>query len=265
MRWVIGDVHGMLDSLRGLLQLVARRDPKAKVVFVGDYVNRGPDSGGVIDLLLSLRGAASFVRGNHDDVFDLLLHGSGYCNHPSAADRVASFKWFMNYGLADTLLSYGVDLADLEYAASHPSEERIDKLLSTVPEAHREFIRKLSPVFEAPDMFVAHALWDVDEPDERPSLTERLKTGGQSCFKVLWGRYSMKEITRNKRWKRTGYFGHTPVKALGVEDNVPLRGPKIVLLDTGAALNAHGRLTAVCADTGETIQVDRRGFPVEGG
>jgi len=73
----------------------------------------------------------------------------------------------------------------------------------------------------------------------------------------------MNAIARNKRWKRTGYFGHTPVKALGVDENVPVRGPKIVLLDTGAALNAHGRLTAVCADTGETLQVDRRGFPVE--
>ena len=43
----------------------------------------------------------------------------------------------------------------------------------------------------------------------------------------------------------------------------PLRGPNIVLLDTGAALGADGRLSAVCAETGETLQVHRSGKTVE--
>ena len=69
MRWIIGDVHGMRAALERLLEAVGRVDPSARFYFVGDYVNRGPDARGVIDLLLSLTNAR-FVRGNHDDIFD---------------------------------------------------------------------------------------------------------------------------------------------------------------------------------------------------
>ena len=72
---------------------------------------------------------------------------------------------------------------------------------------------------------------------------------------------------RRKRWKRTGYFGHTPVETFRLSmrrgDNVPIHGPQIVLLDTGAALSANGRLSAVCAESGELVQMDRVGELVE--
>ncbi len=77
MRWIIGDIHGMLRPLQGLLREVARRDPWAHLLFVGDYVNRGPDARGVIEQLVTLRNA-HYLRGNHDDVFDLILHGTCY-------------------------------------------------------------------------------------------------------------------------------------------------------------------------------------------
>ena len=84
--------------------------------------------------------------------------------------------------------------------------------------------------------------------------------------RVLWGRYGG-EILRAKRWGRMGYFGHTPIEAFDASlsggKNEPIRGPNIVLLDTGAALSANGRLTTVCADTGEAIQVDRSGKLIE--
>src|SRR5687768_1050297 len=101
MRWVIGDIHGMLRPLRAVLEAVSRRDPTPRFYFVGDYVNRGPESRAVLDLLLGLSDAA-FVRGNHDDVFDLVLHGTCYDCHPAAPDSVSAFAWFMNHGLATT-------------------------------------------------------------------------------------------------------------------------------------------------------------------
>jgi hypothetical protein len=107
-------------------------------------------------------------------------------------------------------------------------------------------------------------MWDPDEPDA--SLAGRLAADVRMRYTALWGRFTY-DITRRKRWKRTGYFGHTPVETFRLSlrrgDNVPIHGPQIVLLDTGAALSAGGRLSAVCAETGELVQMDRLGELVE--
>ena len=54
MRWIVGDIHGMLKPLVTLVTAVRARDPQARFIFVGDYVNRGPDSRGVLDRLIAL-------------------------------------------------------------------------------------------------------------------------------------------------------------------------------------------------------------------
>lgn len=264
MRWVIGDVHGMRLALESLLAAVAKRDAQPRFLFTGDYVNRGPDSRGVIDLLLKLPNA-SFVRGNHDDILDIILNGRGYCDHPQPIAPVPAFRWFMQHGLAETLVSYGADYADLEYAAGHANEARVDEAMSVIPAEHRAFIRGLPPVYEEADLFVAHAAWDVDARDDAPDLAAPLAAPGNAParFAVLWGRYAERDVKRTKRWRRTGYFGHTPVSSYRSDQLTPLRGPNIVLLDTGAALSPNGRLSAVCAETGECAQVHRSGREIE--
>jgi serine/threonine protein phosphatase 1 len=261
MRWVVGDIHGMLRPLRALVDAVARRDPAARLLFVGDYVNRGPDSRGVVDLLLDLPGAG-FVRGNHDDVFDLVLNGCNY--DPSATpDPLGAFVWFMNHGLASTFSSYGVDAETLEDAILRPSPAKLAAVTAAVPERHKQFFRSLPAVIEEDDAFVAHAMWHPDEPDDRPDISQRLAVVPRLRHHVLWGRYREADVSGRKRWARTGYFGHTPVQTFGHRvnggRNVPLRGPGIVLLDTAAALTSNGRLSAVCVETGELVQTDRLG------
>ncbi len=91
MHWVIGDVHGMLRPLQRLLDAVFADDAAAKLIFAGDYVNRGPDSFKVIDLLISLTNT-QFVRGNHDDIFDLILHGHSYAESAASASPVLAFS-----------------------------------------------------------------------------------------------------------------------------------------------------------------------------
>jgi serine/threonine protein phosphatase 1 len=261
MRWIIGDVHGMRLALEALLAAISKRDSDPQLIFAGDYVNRGPDSRGVLNLLLKLTNA-SFVRGNHDDILDVILHGTGYVDHPTRLEPIAGFRWFMQHGLKETLISYGADEDDLEYAAGNATEDRVAEVMSVIPAKHRTFFRELKPLYEEPDLFVAHAAWDVDLPDE--CMNERLAQSGQDRLKIIWGRYQRSEIMQKKPWRRMGYFGHTPVQSY--EDNLlePLRGPSIVLLDTGAALGSNGRLSAVCAETGECVQVHRSGKPVEG-
>ena len=265
MRWVVGDIHGMLRPLRALVDEVRRRDPAARLLFVGDYVNRGPESRGVVDYLLAL-GDARFVRGNHDDIFDLVVNGTCYDPDASAPDAPSAFAWFMNHGLASTFTSYDVDFSILEEAARRPTHQKIAAIAAAVPETHRRFFRSLTPVIEEPDLFVAHALWHADDPDDRPDLATRLAAVKRARHQILWGRYGDLDVLRPKRWKRIGYFGHTPVETFGQAihggHNVPIRGRQIVLLDTAAALTPSGRLSAVCADSGELVQTDRSGTVV---
>src|SRR5437879_5834209 len=98
MRWIIGDVHGMLVPLRALLEAVGKADGQARLIFVGDYVNRGPESRGVVELLLTLSNAR-FIRGNHDDIFDELLGGHPYATNAAGPDPTMAFAWFMQHGL----------------------------------------------------------------------------------------------------------------------------------------------------------------------
>src|SRR5437867_4109495 len=158
MRWLIGDVHGMLKPLEALIQWVGREDSEAQLLFAGDYVNRGPDSKGVIDLLLSLTNAR-FIRGNHDDVFDLILHGKSYAPHGSVASPMVAFQWFMEHGLDQTLLSYGVNETAMRKCERRPSKQRLQKLLEVVPETHRTFLRNLQSSLVYPDAFVSNSLW----------------------------------------------------------------------------------------------------------
>lgn len=269
MRWIIGDIHGMLRPLEALLGLIRSVDDRARLFFVGDYVNRGPDSARVVDLLLGLGPAARFVRGNHDDIFDQVLHGACYAPNPTGRDRVEAFRWFMQHGLANTLTSYGLDYAELEHLMDHPDARRLDALLRAVPEAHRAFFRNLPPVAEEDEFFVAHGKWDPDDRTGGRPMAEALDSDPRRRERLLWGRFADEEILRVKVWDRTGYFGHTPVDlypALLPElEPVPVTGPKVVLLDTGAALSARGRLTAVCHEARTYHQADRSGRLITAG
>jgi hypothetical protein len=261
MRWIIGDVHGMLAPLQRLLDEVGKIDAQAQFYFVGDYINRGPDSKGVIDLLLSLTGA-KFVRGNHDDIFDQVLNSTSYAGNAANGDRMVAFQWFLEHGLDTTFQSYGVDYAMLESCQKRPSSEKLNSIVSAVPESHRRFIRELPPVIEETDLFIAHAKWDPYETDSLPNMFKQLEKNAVWRHKLLWGRYSEEEIGHAKAWKRTGYFGHTPVFAYAASQTtgevlmLPIAGNRLVLLDTGVALSAAGRLTAFCADNRTFVQVD---------
>src|SRR5688572_13156772 len=109
----------MLTPLEALLEAIPRFDADARLFFVGDFVNRGPESKGVIERLLTLENAA-FVRGNHDDVFDELLNGECYAENKGELKPSEAFQWFMQHGLAQTLTSYGADMAELLYLKRWP-------------------------------------------------------------------------------------------------------------------------------------------------
>lgn len=259
MRWVIGDIHGMIRPLEALLRAIARHDEAPQLMFVGDFVNRGPESKAVIELLMSLSNA-QFVRGNHDDVFDQVLSGQSYAGRPGEEQRVMAFQWFMQHGLDKTFFSYGLTPSELSRVARRAKTSTLDELAALVPLAHRKFIRALPLVIERDDMFVAHAKWDVYSAVDEPPISQRLERAETTRYTLLWGRYRLDEIEHDKPWQRTGYFGHTPVDNYSDNnDLVPVAGPRIVLLDTAAALVPHGRLTAFCHEKQSYLQADANG------
>jgi serine/threonine protein phosphatase 1 len=263
MQWIIGDIHGMLRPLGALISAISRRDQAAHFIFVGDYVNRGPDSRKCIDLLLSLP-KATFLRGNHDDIFDLLLHGDSYITNPGPNESENAFTWFMQHGLGETLISYGADWDQLEDALREPTARRIAQFVKPVPQSHRRFIRSLKPVYETDEFFVAHGFWSPEDLDVSPGLAAQLDAAPNLRHRLLWNRFSDAQIHSTKYWQRTGYFGHTPVTNYpGGSEMIPIAGPGIVLLDTASALTPLGMLSAACAETGTVIQADRAGKTVE--
>jgi serine/threonine protein phosphatase 1 len=123
MIFVIGDIHGCLEPLD---RLMARLDVSEtdEVVFLGDYIDRGPDSQGVMDYLLTLRGPYTFLMGNHERMFLDFLQGR---------ERAL----FLYNGGTATLDSYGG--------------------LSRIPAAHLAFLERLRLYHETDDYLFVHA------------------------------------------------------------------------------------------------------------
>ena len=227
-------------------------------------MNRGRDSKRVIDLLLSLRGA-EFLRGNHDDVFDQVLHGESFCGQRGEYDRIAAFKWFMNFGLYQTFRSYGVSEEDLVRADERTTGALLDELAAALPVEHRDFVRGLRPIFEGDDFFVLHAKWEIERPTDAPAMSNQIAVEANLRQTIVWGRYTVEEIAAEKAWNRRGYFGHTPVTTYTDHGGaLPIIGPKIVLVDTGAALPEGQRLTAFSHESGEFVQAHAMGHLVKG-
>ncbi|AEI38968.1 metallophosphoesterase [Paenibacillus mucilaginosus] len=95
---VISDIHGCITELQALLRQMAYRPDADRLLLLGDYVDRGPDSRAVVEEVMRLvRGGAEALRGNHDQRFvDLML------GRPEHADK------FVKHGGLQTLQSYGI-------------------------------------------------------------------------------------------------------------------------------------------------------------
>lgn len=131
----IGDVHGVLDPLAKVVER-ARADPAA-LVFLGDYVNRGPQSSQVLEYLVELQHElghrAHFLLGHHDEAF-------------LAAIDEGRIDRFLRMGGAATLSSY----------PGHTAGAPLLSLSQRVPAPHVEFLRSLRRSFAGAGCFAAH-------------------------------------------------------------------------------------------------------------
>ena len=140
---VIGDIHGCRRAFETLLEFVVPASNDI-IVTLGDYVDRGPDSAGVIDLLLGLDHSNSLValRGNHE----LMMLDS----RKSSSWRES---WLGNGG-AETLASYGIE---------HSDPDAFEK----IPAAHLDFLEnRLLPFWECDSSIFVHAFAEPNKPLE---------------------------------------------------------------------------------------------------
>ncbi|MGQ0533368.1 MAG: metallophosphoesterase family protein [Caulobacteraceae bacterium] len=217
--YAVGDIHGRADLLADMVRLLedlsvddTRLGGPPIVTFLGDYVDRGHESAGVIELLSSGRPRhldCRFLRGNHEQSLMAFL------------DNPAGNRGWVLQGGAETLLSYGV----------HPPPFNGDKtdwldaardLRARMPAAHLDFLHNLERYVALGDYAFVHA--GVDPARALEDQTDEA---------LYWSREAF--ITSKRVFSHRVVHGHTPV-------DEPYADQRRIAIDTGAY--ASGVLTA---------------------
>lgn len=218
--YAIGDIHGCLAELEQLLELVeidaARDHSEVKLVFLGDYIDRGPDSAGVIERLTSHRlvGHQFFLLGNHEEALLSVLDG----------DLEAMNGW-LRFGGVQTLESYGLGRAEILKLG--PELPR--RMKEVIPPEHVTFLHGCIDCIQIGDYFFAHA-----------GIRPGIPLSHQSPFDLRWIRNSFLDDDATDHGVVVVH-GHT------ISDEVQIR-PNRIGVDTGCYKT--GRLTAAVLEGG---------------
>jgi serine/threonine protein phosphatase 1 len=219
--YAVGDIHGRADLLRRLLEQIAadtrQQDPaEVTLIFLGDYIDRGPDSPEVLDIL---RGEHCFadrvicLRGNHEEALLNFIE-----------DPVKGRIW-LDWGGMSTLISYGVrPPAGVSY--DERLESMGEQLDRTLPDAHRDFLSSLTLQETVGDYLFVHAGVDprvaLDQQDERDLTTIRspFLEWGAPLEKVVVHGHSISETAEFLSWRigiDTGAYATGRLTALVLE------------------------------------------------
>ena len=218
--YAIGDVHGRDDLLAELLEQVeadssARGPAERVIIFLGDLIDRGPESAKVVERLRTYRPARTrlvYLAGNHEEVLLQILDG----------DQALLPQW-LRFGGAECLASYGIDAAQLRRMAP---DQAIEAVRAAIPPSHVEFFRSFDDTFRAGDYLFVHAGVRPGVPLEQqmradlrwirePFLSERAEHG----FVVVHGHTVRKEVEErsNRVGIDTGAYRFGVLTALGLE------------------------------------------------
>ena len=223
--YAVGDVHGRADLLSSLLarlddDLTARPAVDTVEVFLGDYIDRGPNSREVIDLLIARRRERNmiFLKGNHED------YALKFLSDPTSLPR------WRNIGGLDTIFSYG--LTPAQHDDPQSQHQIATALAQAMPESHRRFFGGLALSFTCGDFFFAHA-------GARPGTPLQV----QLQRDLLWIRDEF--LLHEEDFGKVIIHGHTPAREPEIRRNQ-------INIDTGAY--ATGRLTCL------VLEGDQIGF-----
>jgi len=217
--WIIGDIHGCFTELDKLLSSIPSND---KLLFLGDYVDRGLHSFNVIERILLEKHRSVYLLGNHEEMMIDFLKNNG--------DKRDHYWLHIHNGGKETLDSYSLN---------------INSNFSDIPVSHQEFLSNLNLYYEDDNFIAVHAGIRV---------TEDINMENQKKEDLLWIRNEW--ILNEFKW--TGkhiYYGHTSSYMFSENTSFKefIRGKKSTGLDTGCVYG--GYLSAINTKTLDTIQI----------
>jgi len=183
--FAIGDIHGCLDKLQELIEKIPADPRKDRLVFLGDYIDRGPCSREVVDFLIALGNRFSrcvFLLGNHEHMFLRYLDG---------VDEAV----YLYNGGETTLRGYGIG------SMESPPERK-----KKIPDNHLRFFQALLPHYETADYLFVHA-----------GLMPGIELGKQKIEDLVWVRREF--IDAPDDFGKIVVFGHTPFRRPLMEKN----------------------------------------------
>jgi serine/threonine protein phosphatase 1 len=216
--YAIGDIHGRLDLLDRAIAAIERdvgdHGPAALTVTLGDYIDRGPESCGVLGRLAANPFPTPYValKGNHEAFLAAFL-----------ADPKLGLQW-RQFGGLETLHSYGVPVSRLMFGRSF--DDAAQALRVALPAVHVDFLQSLKNSFSHGKYFLCHAGVRPGVPLDR-----------QEEHDLLWIRGEF--LNSEMNFGKVIVHGHTPVEQPEVLSNR-------INIDTGAF--ATGQLTCVALD-----------------
>lgn len=214
--YAVGDVHGRADLLEQLFSgidadLAANPTPRAVQVFLGDYIDRGPASRIVLDLLIarSRRHETVFLKGNHEALLEQFLR------------KPETLAMWRQVGGIQTLQSYGIRPSFNPDAAEQAALAA--RLADVLPPVHMQFLGDLKRSFSCGDFFFVHA-----------GVRPRVPLSQQTDEDLFWIRE--KFLRFPEKFEKIIVHGHTPVPEVEFHSNR-------INIDTGAF--ATGRLSCL--------------------
>ncbi|MCD6178926.1 MAG: serine/threonine protein phosphatase [Bacteroidales bacterium] len=204
-RWVIPDIHGYSQTLQALLDQI-RPNKTDHLIFLGDYIDRGPNSKGVIDIIMELQDKGYRITaliGNHEEFLLKSLHLAQNKKGFFAAFKPNKIKkeW-MEFGGKDTLKSFGT------------------KRMENIPQKYIDWMKKLEYYLEFKDYVIVHAGLNFRKEDV---FSDKQTMLWAKEFKVIPSKIAYRQLIH----------GHTPVDLEYIHHCINTEKQDFIDLDNG--------------------------------
>jgi serine/threonine protein phosphatase 1 len=231
--YAIGDVHGCLNALKLLIDKLIKEESFGfldQIVFVGDYIDRGASSKGVIEYLIEFKKAypnTEFLRGNHEDMFLGFFTRKGMYG-----------EYYLHNGGTEVLKEYKLDKYAQQKMSGVSYKIPKEQIYEKIPQAHREFVEATKFALEFSDIIFVHGGLNIHKPIDKQTYED-----------VVWMRDPF--LGSEHKFGKWVVHGHTPCH------EVYFNKPYEINLDTGCVFGDEiygGTLSCIKFDLGDIMK-----------